>query len=398
MNGRKKGGITENKNRIGTAGMIYLLFFVYAVSTGLIGTVLATLLGDFHMDVSGGGWFTFVQYLGSAVGILLSGRLLCRCRKWKLMLVLYAVYAAGMMAVFGVASLEAFLVLLLVIGIATKMIDVTCNTMISQIFSDHKGPYLNFLHACFGIGNILGPVLAVNTLTMGLRWQSVYLIVGIAALVLMLCLIVFLKIGRPPQAGAGQEEKLCVRAMLRKRTMRQLMWILFFYCGHQICVSNWTPMFLSKEYGADTVLAGIGVSSFWLGLIACRLACSWLSAKYQARRLMCIGLAAAAVLHTAGIYSGVLPLAIAGFVAAGLFAGATIPLCLTIGYERYPEAQETVSMLLFLSICAGQIVIPWCLGLLADAYGMSAAMLLNIGSLVISLLIAVRLNRTCLAD
>ena len=52
-------------------------------------------------------------------------------------------------------------------------------------------------------------------------------------------------------------------------------------------------------------------------------------------------------------------------------------------------------MLLFLSICAGQIVIPWCLGLLADAFGMPAAMLLNIGSLFISLLIAVGLNRRC---
>ena len=55
-------------------------------------------------------------------------------------------------------------------------------------------------------------------------------------------------------------------------------------------------------------------------------------------------------------------------------------------------------MLLFLSICAGQIIVPWGMGLVANGGGLTAAMWLNCVCLVLcagtALLYVLRQRRT----
>ena len=68
-----------------------------------------------------------------------------------------------------------------------------------------------------------------------------------------------------------------------------------------------------------------------------------------------MGLALAIVLHLAGVLIPVMAFAMIGYAAAGLFAGAAIPLILTIGYKECADCQSTVSVVFFVSISMGPV-------------------------------------------
>ena len=371
----------KNSSNIASAGVLYLIFLIYALSTGLLGSVMAMLITDFNVSISSGGTFSIVQYAGSAVGILFSGRMLCKMSKWKILIIFDVIFAIGMLLVLGVSGIVFFLILMLIVGIATKIIDITANAAISQMFTENKGVFMNLLHACFGIGNFIGPIMASSMLEKGIRWQMAYFVVGIIAASGFVVLFVFSKTANASVLEPDNKEKLEVARLLKNKRIWLLIIILFFYCGHQIGASSWMPMYLAEVKGAGTIIAGIGISMFWLGLIISRLGCSFLSTRINVRKLLCIGAVLGAILYGAGISFANIYISIAGCTCAGLFAGATIPLCMTIGYEDNPEYQATVSMLLFLSICAGQIVFPWLMGLIGETAGLSAAISCNVGLL-----------------
>ena len=225
----------------------------------------------------------------------------------------------------------------------------------------------------------------------GIRWQMIFGLIGMAAAALTLILLLYLKKGNPPDTRANQAEKNSLLPLLRQRRIRLLMLVLFFYCGHQCGISNCIPLFLSTEFSVDTVLSGLGVSAFCLGLIVSRFLCSWLTMKFHVCRIMLTGIVAAAALYLLGIIATNLPMTFVGLGAAGLFAGATIPLCITLGYEEKTNTQSATSMLLFLSISTGQLF-PWVMGLVGNAGGLRAAMLLNVACLACSTLAAMVLS------
>ncbi|MFW5685490.1 MAG: hypothetical protein ACOC0O_02450 [Spirochaetota bacterium] len=45
---------------------------------------------------------------------------------------------------------------------------------------------------------------------------------------------------------------------------------LFFYAIHQIGVSSWVPYILETERGATSNAASLGLSFYWVGIIAGR--------------------------------------------------------------------------------------------------------------------------------
>ena len=374
-----------------SALIIYALFFVYALSTGLLGTLMSTLLAQFGISVSDGGTLTFVQYLGSTIATVCSGWLLCRYGKWQLVIVAGAFLALSDIIVRGVASFPVFLAVLFLLGVSGKLVDVTGNALVAQVFSAKKGLYMNLLHATFGTGNFLGPILAGWVLAAGIRWQVSFVSVGIISAAVIVVMAILKRSGSLPETVPDQAEKLQIGRLLSERKVWMLMLSLFFYCGHQVGIASWIPMFMEKEFGVSAEFGGIGVSAFWLGLIISRLLCSWLSGLVEVKKLLTGGLIIATAGFTAGILIHTPWAVITGCTMAGLFAGAAIPLCLVLTYDSYSALQGTASMLMFVSISVGQLLYPWLMGIVAEHAGLTMSMVIDIfcmiGSAVTALLV-----------
>lgn len=374
--------------------LIYGLFFTYAVGTSILGTFMVDFLNDFGMDVSGGGIFTVLYNTGCLAGVVVSAFVLKYFQNRTWIFITYAVFALGMLAVSWADTLTFFLILLLLIGIATKFLDLTVNTEIAAYYDEQKGFYINLLHGCFGAGSFAGPLLAAKLLTVLPRWQMIYGYIGAVSVVL---LVLFLLKGKAPVRTAAiraQNQNRMNFGILKKPVIIYLLLAMFFYCGHQGGISTWVPLYLQYQYDAGTFTASMGSSVFWVCLVIGRLVCARLTIRFMEEHILTVGLALAIVLHLAGVLIPVMAFAMIGYAAAGLFAGAAIPLILTIGYKECADCQSTVSVVFFVSISMGHTVFPWVMGLICGTFGLTWGMASNVLCLVGTLVFIILFLKT----
>ncbi len=114
---------------------------------------------------------------------------------------------------------------------------------------------------------------------------------------------------------------------------------------------------------------------------------------YREKTLITAGLFLGGGLLLPGVLTGSEFGIYGGAIAAGLFAGATIPMILTLAYTWYPSAQGRVSTILFSAITGAAIVIPWFMGVVEGWFGLTAAMAMNAAFLVGSAVLALFLPR-----
>ncbi|MDY3249942.1 MAG: MFS transporter [Candidatus Choladocola sp.] len=360
--------------------MISVLFFSYAVGTSVLGTFMIDLLNDFGLGVSDGGIFSVLYYTGCLLGVVISSFLLKYLKNSTWIVITYGIYVFGMIAVGNTDTLTAYLILLLIIGSATKFLDLAINTEISVCYEKNKGFYINILHGCFGAGSFIGPLFAARFLGFLPKWQWIY---GFIGCICGMLLIVFMITGKKVEVEkSGTRQNGMNFAILKKSEILCLILALFFYCGHQSGISTWVPLFLRYQYDAGSFLASCGVSVFWICLVISRISCAKLSVWFGEETILTVGMVLAIIFHLSGVLVPNILFAILGYGGAGLFAGAAIPLILTIGYRECPENQGTVSVILFLSISAGQIVFPWIMGIICGNLGLTFGMLSNVFCLV----------------
>ncbi len=369
------------------SAVTFALMISYAFFGVVIGTTLPNLLAEFSLPISRGGLFTLFQYAGCLLGILGSGALLDRFGKRRVTLVAYGLFACAMIATSLTGGLAGYLAVLLVMGAAAKLFEAGANSRISALHENRKGGALNLLHCCYCFGALIGPIIIGLLLRGGFTWRTTYLSLG------LLCLALFALYGyattgksvaSPPSVRVRHQRSF--GALLRPR-MLCLTGMIFLCGGYEAGMNNWLPTFAAKVAGADVVVASSSLSWFWLGLMASRLLCTFLTRVLPERTL----------LPTGGLLGGlVLLLSVlfipgtmvyAGFFGAGFFAGATLPMILTLGYTWCPGAHGRVSMLLFTSASVGAMAVPWIMGVVAERFGLRYPLVASAGCLlVISLL------------
>lgn len=367
----------EKNGLIVRTAMLYLLMLAYGVSTTFLGTVLMQLIDEFSVPVAEGGVFNAVMNLGCLVGVFASGPLIERFRLRNLLGATFLVFACILLLVGVSGTLVAFLVVIGALGLAQKLFDAVINAAVAREYTRNSGFFMNLLHCSFGIGSFLGPLLAGTLVEKGISWRVPFVSLGVACLALLLVYWLLTRDAGQSRTAVRDRAPAAGYASILTPRMIVAWFLLAFYCGHQIGMNNWLPIFLSSEFGTDTVTAGVGLSLFWLGLIVSRLAASILTRRYCERDLLIAGSALGAVLMLAGVWIGAEATAFLAAGAAGLFTGATIPMTLTLAYRWHPEAHGKVTMLLFIAVAAGGGLFPWIMGLAADSLGLKSTMYLN---------------------
>lgn len=372
---------------------MYVLMISYAVSTTVIGSVLPKLLEDFQLPLANGGIFIAVLNTGCLGGIIISGIFIDRFAKRGLIVVSYACFLAALLAISASHSLRAYLCLLFLAGICSKFMDAALNAGVSQLHTGKKkGFFINLLHCCYATGSFFGPLFVGTVVGWGYPWRSAYAIIGGAGTAFFVAYAVIAWRGR----GDGMMRPTPAHAqaswrMVLKPRMLFLCLMLFFYCGHEMGLNNWLPTSMIHIAGSNELFAASGVSAFWLGLIISRIACSILTQRIYERRLLICGCALGSILLLLGAAIGSQTLLFIGSAGAGLFAGGTIPMIMTLGFSWNPGAQGKAAMALFIAVTTGSVVFPWIMGIVAEAAGLKPAMIVN-GSL----LFAVGLLAVCL--
>lgn len=348
----------------------YATFVLVGLSAGVGGVVLPAQIDDYGLDKATIGLTFFSYSAGFLLAGATAGALIHRLgARAALALGGVAVILAGL----ATATRPAFAALVavqVVAGYGTGVLESVLNTYLAAM--PGATTLLNWLHACFGAGALIGPLLATWMLGFT-RWTSVSLVLALVCVPLVAGFAVTL---RPTPHAAVQPAGPPAAGLLRTAVRRPAVLLggafLAVYVGLEISVGKWGFSFLVGEHRQADLLAGYTISGYWLGLTLGRFVMGPASARlaWTATRLTfaCLfGVTAAAALLWAAPVTAV---AVAAFALLGFCLGPIFPTTMAVApsFGGAELAPTTIGLLNGVSVIGGSLL-PFLAGAIADRVG-----------------------------
>ena len=354
-------------------GLAFFGFALVGMNSGANGVLLPSLSAFYHVGDAVIGLLFLVSSLGYFLSALSSGPLI----EWlELRWVLLLGAATFLLGLLGFALELPFVLLLpsrMLLGFGVGIIETGLNIYVTAI--PRHTVLLNYLHAFYGVGALVGPLGASAILALSWGWNSVYFL--LAALSLPLLLGFGILFGTRHTAAASQEDEQhgsgnVLSAALKMPIVWLATFFLLVYVGVEVSLGNWGYSFLLEDRYQGTVLAGWIVSGYWLGLTLGRF-----TLQNLAERLG-VGIKGLMYACITGIVIGLLliwlvPLAATaalGFCFIGFSLGPIYPLTVAITPKLVPTriGPSAIGLLVSVSIL-GLALFPSIAGVLAQTIG-----------------------------
>lgn len=248
--------------------LLALLAFLAFISLGLpdsiLGVAWPSIRRDFGLPLDALGLLLGFATAGYLTSSFMSGRIL---RTLPIGSVLALSTAAAAAALLGFALAPGWPVMVafgFLAGLGGGAIDAGLNAYGAIHFSART---LNWLHAFFGLGTTLGPLIVTAVLNANLVWRWSYGIVGAAqallALVFLLTRRRWLRVDPGGEVGGPPLRAARTRDTLRRPVVWLGMAIFFVYTGVELVVGLWSYTLLTIGRGMPETTAGLFVSLYW---------------------------------------------------------------------------------------------------------------------------------------
>jgi fucose permease len=263
----------------------------------------------------------------------------------------------------------------LLAGLGAGAIDAGLNTYAATHFSARS---VNWLHACYGIGATIGPIIMTSVLASGHRWQWGYAIVGIGQLALALCFALTCNLwtndgSLQRTSTSTSTQKISSRDTLRLPIVWLSIGVFFIYTGLEAAAGTWSYSLFTEGRAIPMTTAGTSLSVYWGCLTAGRLLSGFIVNFVSVRQLMrlcMIGLAIAASLIWINLTS---MLSFFGLALMGLSSAPIFPSMIATTPERLGEV-HTANAVGFQIAAAvlGQSLLPSLVGVLVANFGLES--------------------------
>jgi fucose permease len=363
-------------------GLSYYAFILIGASDGAFGVLLPSLRAHYNADKATISLLFLFGTLGYLTTAAISGLLTHK-------LGLRRFLALGPLAILLGAALAAsmppFALLMLAmftIGLGDAVIDAGLNSYFAGL--PRNSALLNYLHAFYGVGALIGPLVASGFLAAHLGWNTVYMLWVVLSLVALVGFVVLFADShtQAPETpttsswASPNSDRLPTTGNVLTTALRlRAVWLaasfLLVYVGAEVSLGGWSYSFLTEERHEPELLSGWVVSGFWMGLTLGRLLLGGLALRLGNNRLIQICLV--------GVVAGMLlvwllPVTaaeITGLWLAGFSLGPIFPTTIALMSQLVPSRLLPSAIGLVASLGSmGAALFPWIAGNLAHLAGL----------------------------
>jgi fucose permease len=215
----------------------------------------------------------------------------------KLLAISCAMTGAGLIGYTLAPAWWVMVLLGVVAGLGAGAIDAGLNTYVAANFSVGL---MQWLHACYGIGVTLGPIIMTIALTAQNSWRLGYRVVGVFQLFLAVCFTLTLPLWNQKETPiVGEEPKRLTdyKTPLGKTLIQPRVWLsvllFFLYVGAEVSMGTWVYTLLVESRGIQPEVAGLLVGSYWAAFTVGRVLAGLYAKRVGVNRLVLGGLVAA---------------------------------------------------------------------------------------------------------
>ncbi|SCE70024.1 Fucose permease [Micromonospora coriariae] len=350
--------------------LAYLAFVSLGLPDGLLGVGWPSISADFGVPTEAVGLLLTAGTVGYLASSVLAGFTLARVGVGAL---LAGSTLLASLALTGYAASPGLAVLVgcaLVLGLGSGAIDSGLNAYAAGAF----GPrHMNWMHAFFGLGVAIGPLIMTGALSAGLAWRWGYGIVAAAQLALATAFVLTVRAWRrgvpartdPGGAAAQPAVKVPIRATLRLPAVWSGALAFSVYVAIEVSAGLWAFLLLTEGRGLSAVVAGGCVSAYWGSLFVGRVVQGVVAERMGARLVLRGSLAGMAVGAALIAVPGPAALAVLGLVVVGFAAAPVFPLLTLTTAERVGAAHADRAIGLQIGAAGlGAAFVPAALGVL----------------------------------
>jgi fucose permease len=210
-----------------------------------------------------------------------------------------------------------------VLGIGAGIIDAALNTFAAVRYGSRV---LNWMHAAFGLGAAVGPLVMTAILSSGLSWSVGYVLVALAQLALALGYWLtrerFTRSTAASRASTSSSSG-STRSLLRNPLIWLSLALFFVYAGTEVTAGQWSFSLFVQSRETPTAVAGLLVSAYWgsltLGRVLFGVLVTRVSTDSLLRACILVAIAAGGVIWLNVPIVSWLALAVLGLVLAPIF-------------------------------------------------------------------------------
>lgn len=253
--------------KIGLILLAYVAFIALGMPDGLLGVGWPSMRAGFQVPLDALGFFMFASTAGYLSASFASGFLLRKMGVGGLLAASCGLTGLALLSYTIVPAWWIMVLLGLFGGLGAGAIDAGLNTYVAANFTEGL---MQWLHASYGIGVTLGPILMTFGLASLNTWHFGYRVVAIFQIVLAITFFATMKMWGPKtkQNDSKEEKKITEYKTSYKETIRQpevwLSMLLFvLYVGAEMGLGAWAYTFLTEGRGIATKTAGFWAGSFY---------------------------------------------------------------------------------------------------------------------------------------
>jgi fucose permease len=319
--------VSARRRRAGTA-VFAVAFVILGLPDFGHGVAWPAMRSELNRPLVDLGSFLAVAAVGYLVIAITTGRL---AKRWGIEgLVLRATLssASGLFLVAVAPTWPVVLAGSALCGLGAGGMDTGFNAAVAL---RQDGRLMGLLHAGYGLGAAIGPIVMGASLAIGDGWRPAYGVFALASLLLVI-----------PLAGKSLGEAPPQETMGSPRGMLLPCLAFFAYVSLEVTIGQWAFTSLTQHRGLGEFSASMFVGIYWIALTAGRLWLGLSGYRVSVPRLLGVAVAGAAVAAAILWLGG--PVAPAGLVVAGLALSVVFPLLMLLTPARVGAARAAAAV------------------------------------------------------
>ncbi len=317
--------------KLGLVLLAYIAFIALGMPDGLLGVAWPSIRAGFSIPLDALGMLLTASVAGYLTSSTLSGPLMSRFGVGSVLAASCALTGIGLIGYTLVPVWWMMVLLGVLAGLGAGAIDAGLNTYVAAHFGEGL---MQWLHASYGIGVTLGPIIMTVALTTFESWRVGYQAAGVFQILLAGAFMLSLPMwNQKDQPADDAPKRLTDYKTPMSETLRQpKVWgsVLLFllYTGAEASVGMWAYSLLTESRGIDPKTAGFFAGSYWATFTIGRIVAGLYAKRAGVNLLVMGGLAGAWVgsvllWWNPADWVNLLAVALIGFAVAPIFPALT---------------------------------------------------------------------------
>lgn len=271
--------------------IIYIIFISLGLPDALLGSAWPAMYGDIGVSIGFASVIATITLCATAGISFVSGIFIRKYGTYKVVVLSVLATILGMLGIALSPNVYVLILFAIILGLGGGVIDAALNSFVSIHF---QAKHLNFLHAFWGIGVSISPII-ISFFIKRSNWRNGY----IAVLLLQTIILIFVLLNRKQwqriKENYNKEKKhshkIDFKKILSKPALKSSVLSCGMYSALEFIGSTWLTSYLVKVELLDKAKAAACLSLYFGGIMAGRILSGFASNKLKDSHLKYLGMA-----------------------------------------------------------------------------------------------------------